>query len=155
MLKTFVQPANENFTTFCKKHVYESWRTLLPILLLKKWKAFAFISILSTRGRLNCAPLYLKKFEKFVQPANENFTTFCKKHVYDAKKKVNWQNTFSCPKKNPFFGRVVEGSFLSKAGPKKGCLQYLIAIIRKETSGMWKIAALFIRYDKHPFLVRR
>ena len=84
MLKTFVQPANENFTTFCKKHVYESWRKLLPILILKKWKAFAFISILSTRGRLNCAPLYLKKFEKFVQPANENFTTFCKKHVYES-----------------------------------------------------------------------
>ena len=74
------------------------------------------------------------------------------KHVLHMilKKKVNWQNNFSCAKKKPFFGRAVEGSFLSKAGPKKGCLPYLIAIIRKETSDMWKIVVILIRYDKNP-----
>ena len=36
------------------------------------------ILIVSIRERLNSAPLNLKTLEKFVQPANENFTTFWK-----------------------------------------------------------------------------
>ena len=81
-LEKFVQPANENFTTFCKKDVYQSWRKLFAILLLKKLKALALICTLSIRRRPNNGPLYLKTLEKFVQPANENFTTFFKKHAY-------------------------------------------------------------------------
>ena len=53
-------------------------------------------------------------------------------------------------KKKQCLRRVVECLFLSKAGPKSGCLSYLIAIIKKETSGMQKIALISIRYDKHP-----
>ena len=53
-------------------------------------------------------------------------------------------------KKNPCFGRVVEGLFLSIAGPKRGCLSYRIAIMRKQTSDMYKLALIFVRYDKHP-----
>ena len=82
MLEKFVRPANENFTMFCNKVVYESWRTLFSILVLKKLKAFAFICTVSIRGKLNSNPLYIKTLEKFVQPANENFTTFYKKHAY-------------------------------------------------------------------------
>ena len=80
--RKFLQPANENFTSFSKKHVYESWGTLFPTLVLKKLKAFAFISILSIRARLNSSPLYLKTFKKFVQPANEKFTIFFKNYAY-------------------------------------------------------------------------
>ena len=83
-LEKFVQPANENFTTFCKKQAYESWRKLFPTLVLKKLKAFAFICIVSIRGKLNSNPLYTKTIEKFVQPANENFTTYYKKHAYES-----------------------------------------------------------------------
>ena len=43
----------------------------------------------------------------------------------DAQKK-KWTD-FS-PKKKHWSGRVVEGLFLSKAGPKRGCLSYLIEI---------------------------
>ena len=78
-LEKFVRPANENFTTFCNKVVYESWRTLFSILVLKKLKAFAFICTVSIRGRLNNKSLYIKTHEKFVPHANENFTTFWKK----------------------------------------------------------------------------
>ena len=50
--------------------------------------------------------------------------------TYDAKKR----STDFSPKKNHFLRRAVEGLFLSKAGPKRECLSYLIAIIGKETS---------------------
>ena len=89
MLEKFVRPANENFTMFCNKVVYESWWTLFPILVLKKLKAFAFICTVSIRGRLNNDPLYIKTLEKFVPPANENFITFWKKHVYES-----WRKSF-------------------------------------------------------------
>ena len=49
-----------------------------------------------------------------------------------------------------FFGRVVEGSFLSKAVPKKGCFSYLITIrviLHKPDVSFLIIA---IRYDDHP-----
>ena len=75
-LEKFVQPANENFTTFCKKHAYESWRKLFPTLILKTLKAFVFICIACMRGRLNSGRLYLQTLKKFFQPANENFRTF-------------------------------------------------------------------------------
>ena len=52
--------------------------------------------------------------------------------------------------KNPCFGRVVEGLFSSKAGPKRGCSSYLIAIMRKQTSEMCELALIFVRYDKNP-----
>ena len=55
-----------------------------------------------------------------------------------------------CAKKNPFFGRAVEGLFLSTAGPKRGWLSYLIAIMKKETSGLYRITLIAIRYEKHP-----
>ena len=45
------------------------------------------------------------------------------------KKKVTW---FLCKKKT-FFGRAVEGLFLSTAGPKRGWLTYLIAIVKKKS----------------------
>ena len=83
-LEKFVRPANENFTMFCNKVVYESWRTLFSILVLKKLKAFAFICTVSISGKLNSNPLYIKTLEKFVQPANENFTTYYKKHAYES-----------------------------------------------------------------------
>ena len=44
----------------------------------------------------------------------------------------------------------MEGLFLSKAGPKSVCSSYLIAIIRKQSSDMCKIALISVRYDKHP-----
>ena len=88
MLEKFVRPANENFTMFCNKVVYESWRTLFSILVLKKLKAFAFICTVSIRGRLNNDPLYIKTLKKFVQPANENFTTFHKKHAFESWRKL-------------------------------------------------------------------
>ena len=72
-----------------KSYMSESWWKLFPSLVLKKLKAFDFISILSIRGRLNSASLHLKTLEKFVQPANENFTTFCKKHEYES-----WRKSF-------------------------------------------------------------
>jgi len=54
-LEKFVQPANANFTTFCKKYAYEPWRKSFPTLVFKKWKAFGFICIVSIRGRLKSA----------------------------------------------------------------------------------------------------
>ena len=54
------------------------------------------------------------------------------------------------PKKNHCLRRVMEALFLSTAGPKRGCLSYLIAIIRKQTSDMCKLALISVRYDKHP-----
>ena len=62
------------------------------------------------------------------------------------KKRVNW----FLSKKKTCFGRAVEGLFLSKAGPKRGWLSYLIAIIRKETSDLWRITLNVIRYEKYP-----
>ena len=58
---------------------------------------------------------------------------------YDAKKTIN-----------PCFGRAVEGSFLSKAGPKRGYFSYLITfrvILHKSDVSFLIIA---IRYDNHP-----
>ena len=49
-------------------------------------------------------------------------------------KKRSTDNTIIWRPKKQFLRRVVEGLFLSNAGPKRGCLSYLIAIIRKETS---------------------
>ena len=61
---------------------------IVPDFSIKEVESVCFICIVSITGRLNCAPLYLKKFEKFVQPTNENFTTFCKKHVYESWRKL-------------------------------------------------------------------
>ena len=76
------------FYNVLQKNVYESWRTLFLILVLKKLKAFAFICTVSIRGKLNSNPLYIKTLEKFVQPANENFTTYYKKHAYESRWKL-------------------------------------------------------------------
>ena len=65
-LEKFVRLANENFTSFCKKHAHESWRKLFPTL----------ICIACMRGRLYSGRLYFKTLKKFVQPANEKFRTF-------------------------------------------------------------------------------
>ena len=53
-------------------------------------------------------------------------------------------------KKKQGLRRVVEGLFLSNAGPKGGCLSYLIAIIGKETSDVWQMPLISVRYDQHP-----
>ena len=55
-----------------------------------------------------------------------------------------------CAKKTHFFGRAVEGSFLSKAGPKRGCFSYLITIsvILHKSNVSFLIIA--IRCDDHP-----
>ena len=47
--------------------------------------------------------------------------------------------------------RAVQCLFLSKAGPKKVCSAYLIAIIRKQTLDIYNLALISDRYDKHPF----
>ena len=60
------------------------------------------------------------------------------------------RSTDFSPKKAPFFGRAVEGLLLPTAGPKRGWLSYLIAIIKKETSGLCRITLIVIRYEKHP-----
>ena len=54
--------------------------------------------------------------------------------------------------KNQCLGRVVEGLFLSNAGPKRGCLSYLtrIRVIHHKSDICFLIIA--IRYDKHPLL---
>ena len=44
----------------------------------------------------------------------------------------------------------MECLFLSNAGPKSGCLSYLIAIIGKETSDVWQMSLISVRYDQHP-----
>ena len=72
--------------TFCQKHAYKSWQKSFPNLVLKKLKAFIWIVFI--KGRLNNGPLYLKTLEKFVQPANENFTTLCKKQAYESWRKL-------------------------------------------------------------------
>ena len=64
--------------------------------------------------------------------------------TFDAKKKVN---CFKPKKKNPVLRRVVEGLFLCNAGPKSGCLSYLIVIIGKETSDVWETTLISVRYD--------
>ena len=50
--------------------------------------------------------------------------------------------------------RVVECLFLSKAGPKSGCLSYLIAIIRKQTSDLGQTALTSSDMTNTLFLVR-
>ena len=70
--------------------------------------------------------------------------------VFDAKKRSTDKITLAVQKKDPFFGRAVEGSFLSKAGPKRGCFSYLITIsviLYKPDVSFFIIA---IRYDNHP-----
>ena len=67
---------------------------------------------------------------------------------YDAKKKVNW----FLSKKKPCFGRAVEGSFLSKAGPKRGYFSYLITVrVILHTSDV-SFLIIVIRYDDHPLV---
>ena len=66
------------------------------------------------------------------------------------KKRSTDKITLAVQKNDPFFGRAVEGSFLSKAGPKRGCFSYLITIsviLYKPDVSFFIIA---IRYDNHP-----
>ena len=58
---------------------------------------------------------------------------------YDAKKTIN-----------PCFGRAVEGSFLSKAGPKSGYSSYLITIRVILHTPDVSFLIIAIRYDDHP-----
>ena len=66
------------------------------------------------------------------------------------KKRSTDKTSLAVQKINPCFGRVVEGSFLSKAGPKSGCFLYLITsrIILHKSDVSFLIIA--IRYDDHP-----
>ena len=77
------------FYNILQKTWYEAWRTLFSILVLMKLKAFAFICTISIRARLNIDSSYFKTLEKFVQLANENFTTFCKNDLYES-----WRTLF-------------------------------------------------------------
>ena len=49
-----------------------------------------------------------------------------------------------------FFGRGVEGSCLSKAGPKRGCFSYLITISVILHKSDVSFVIIAIRYDDHP-----
>ena len=71
-----------------------------------------------------------------------------------AKKRSTDKISLAVQKINPCFGRVVEGSFLSKAGPKRGYFSYLITIrvILHKSDVSFPIIA--IRYEDHPLLVR-
>ena len=66
------------------------------------------------------------------------------------KKRSTDKISLAVQKKKPFFGRVVEGSYLPKAGPKKGCFLYLITIrvILHKSDVSFLIIA--IRYENHP-----
>ena len=73
-LEKFVQPANENFTTFCKKKTrIRVMAEPVPGSGMKEVESFCFNLHFFIKGRLNNGPLYLKTLEKFVQPANESF----------------------------------------------------------------------------------
>jgi len=63
------------------------------------------------------------------------------------KKKV----TVIFSKKKTLFGRVVEGFYLSKAGPKRGCLSYLIASIPIFHTSDICFFIIDVRYDEDPF----
>ena len=52
-------------------------------------------------------------------------------------------------KNNQFLRRVVEGLFLSNAGPKRGCLSYLIEIREIFHISDVYFLTISIRYDKH------
>ena len=54
---------------------------------------------------------------------------------HDAKKRST-DKKIKKGSKSHFLRRVVERLFLSNAGPKRGSLSYLMAIIRKETSDL-------------------
>ena len=66
------------------------------------------------------------------------------------KKKGGLTKQLKVSKKNHWSGRVVEGLFLSKAGPKRGCLSYLIEIIAILHTSDVCFPIITIRYDKHP-----
>eukprot|EP00493_Phyllostaurus_siculus_P006687 UN06756 len=57
-------------------------------------------------------------------------------------------------KKKHFLGGVVEGLFLSNAGPKRGCLSYLMKITEIFHISDVCFLIIAIRYGKHPFFVR-
>ena len=66
------------------------------------------------------------------------------------KKRSTDKINLAVQKKDPFFGRAVECSFLSTAEPKRGCFSYLITIsviLHKPDVSFFIIA---IRYDNHP-----
>ena len=48
-LVKFIWPANENYTIFHKKQVYELWRSVFPTFILKGVKVFAVINIICKR----------------------------------------------------------------------------------------------------------
>ena len=61
--RKIVWPANENFTMFFKKHVFESWRCLFQEFILEKRQALLFESTLMSVGGDGTAA-YLKTLEK-------------------------------------------------------------------------------------------
>ena len=78
-LEKFVIPSHENNTTFCKKHVYDSWKCEFLTFILKKIKAFALVcNIFITKVETGQRSTILKNLENFGGPANENYKTFCK-----------------------------------------------------------------------------
>ena len=62
------------------------------------------------------------------------FVKYTQNFVDDAKKKGQLRKQVKeVQKKKQCLRRVVEGLFLSNAGPKRGCLSYLIAITTHPT----------------------
>ena len=71
-----------------------------------------------------------RSFCSIKKKSGVDFTTLvhCKKE-YEMLTKGQLTKKLECVQiKNQCLGRVVEGLFLSKAGPKRGCLSYLIEL---------------------------
>ena len=71
------------------------------------------------------------------------------KNTLDAKKRWTEKTTKSV-QKNHWSGSVGEGLFLSKVGPKRRCLSYLIEIRAIFHISDFYFLIISIRYDRHP-----
>ena len=103
---------------------------------LQKSSSFKFLNILEE----NCSADIINvafKYETFV-------VKWCSKKGWTDK------ISKSSAKKNHWSGRVVECLFLSQAGPKRGCLSYLIEIRAIFHTSDVYFLIISIRYDKHP-----
>ena len=136
-------------------HIWNSFLTKIQKIcqnqILARFRSFCILSSIWAQKSKNRAisdlePIYLVVISQKTAPmVYFPIWRFLIWHDMMLKKKVNW----FLSKKKPFFGRAVEGLFLSTAGPKRGWLSYLIAIIKKETSGLWRSTLIVVRYEKH------
>ena len=65
-------------------------------------------------------------------------------------KKRSTDKTIKKGPKKQILRRVVEGLFLSNAGPKRGCQSYLTEIRKIYHTSNVSFPIIAIRYDKHP-----